>query len=498
VDGPRRDGLPAEFGLVLDPATRRLDDGTVLVGGAPLRLLRLTPAGARVVDGLAAGEPVGTGRGRRRLARRLLDAGLAQPRPTPSGPRPSGVTPAAWTAADVTVVVPAHATRADLDRTVAALGPVGAVIVVDDGSSPPLPAPTGAVLVRHDRPRGPAAARNAGWRRATTALIAFVDADCEPAPGWIEALLPHFADPTVAGVAPRIVARPATGAPAWLVAYEAQRSPLDRGGAEARVGPGGPVPYVPSATMVVRADVLGAAGGFDEALRFGEDVDLVWRLVEAGWTVRYEPAVTVSHPTRAGLGPWLRQRFDYGTSAAPLAARHTDAVTPLRVSVWSAAAWALAGLGRPVTGAALAAATTARLAPRLAGLEHPWREAARLAGRGHLAAGSASAEAVRRSWWPLALGLAVVWPRARPGVAAAFLVPALADPGAERAGIDRARWATVRVADDLAYGAGVWTGCLRARSAAALRPDLRNWPGRRPAIEDQTPTTDTNDTISPG
>jgi len=537
MNGPDHDEFPSAFGLVLDPATRRLDGGRVLVGGAPLRLLRLTPAGARVVDELATGEPVGPRPGRRRLARRLLDAGLAQPRPSPSR----------WTPADVTVVVPARAGASEVDTTTAALGPVGAVIVVDDGSSPPLPATAGALLIRHDRPLGPAAARNAGWRQAATALIAFVDADCEPEPGWLEALLPQFADPTVAGVAPRIVSRAALGAPAWLVDYESQRSPLDRGRHEARVRPGGPVPYVPSATLLVRTDALSAVGGFDERLRFGEDVDLVWRLVEAGWTLRYEPAVTVRHPTRSATTGWLCQRYQYGTSAAPLAARHGDAVTPLRVSVWSAAAWVLVGLGRPVAGTAVAAGTTALLAPRLVGLEHPWREAARLAGRGHLAAGPSLAEAVRRSWWPLALLLAVAWPRARPGVAAAFLLPPLADraarrprpgsddpapgpqtddptrrprpgsddptrrpgsddpaPGpqtddpARRPGTAPLKWVAARLADDLAYGTGVWVGCLRARSAAALRPDLRNWPGRRPAIEDQTPTTETNDTISPG
>src|SRR5581483_5898215 len=138
-------------------------------------------------------------------------------------------------------------------------------------------------------------------------------------------------------------------------------------------------------------------------LRFGEDVDFVWRLVESGATVRYEPGALAVHPPRASLRAWTMQRFDYGTSAAPLAARHGSAVAPLVVSRWSAAAWALIGLGAPAAGTALAAATTALLAERLEALDHPWTEAVRLAGRGHLFAGAQVADAVRRVWWPLAV-----------------------------------------------------------------------------------------------
>src|SRR5204863_1447520 len=42
-------------------------------------------------------------------------------------------------------------------------------------------------VLRHDRSRGPAAARNAGWRTARAPLVAFTDDDCRPSPGWLEA-----------------------------------------------------------------------------------------------------------------------------------------------------------------------------------------------------------------------------------------------------------------------------------------------------------------------
>ncbi len=81
----------------------------------------------------------------------------------------------------------------------------------------------------------------------------------------------HFDDPLVAIVAPRV--RSLLGRPQGLISrYLAARSPLDMGPREADVKPGGRVSYVPAATLVVRRSVL--EQGFDENLRYGEDVDL--------------------------------------------------------------------------------------------------------------------------------------------------------------------------------------------------------------------------------
>jgi len=469
--------LPADWGVVLDPGVRRIDGGSVLVGGSPLRLLRLTAAGARLIDRLVAGEPVPQSEGAQRLVRRLLDAGIAHPRPG----KPS------LTRADVTVVIPVRDRPHDLAVTLAAIGDAHAVVVVDDGSEGDAVAQVAddyaTTCARHDRARGPAAARNTGWQQATTTLIAFIDADCVPQPGWLEGLLAHFDDPCVAAVAPRVTSRIPTTLPDVLARYETAVPSLDRGPDQALARPRSRVPFVPTAALVVRREVLVRLGGFDEAMRVGEDVDFVWRLGENGWSVRYEPSVIVSHAARPTAGAWLRQRFDYGTSAAALAQRHGAAVAPLAVSPWSALAWGLAGLGAPLTGTAVAAGTTALLAPRLEGIEHPWAEAARLAGRGHLYAGLSVAGAVRRPWWPIAAAAALVSRRACAGVVAAVAIPAWLDWRRLRPQLDPVRWTALRLADDLAYGAGVWRGCLRARSVAALKPDLSSWPGRRSAVE---------------
>jgi mycofactocin system glycosyltransferase len=475
------ESLPGDWRVVLDPGVRRIDGGSVLVGGSPLRLLRLTEAGRKLIDRLIAGEPVPQSDGAQRLVRRLLDAGIAHPRPgRPSRSRD-----------DITIVIPVRDRPNDLATTLSAMGDAHQVIVVDDGSEgdavETVARDFSAVHLRHERTRGPAAARNTGWHEANTELVAFVDADCEPEDAWLDGLLPHFDDARVAAVAPRITSRIPSTLPSVLARYETAVPSLDRGPDEAIVRPRSRVPFVPTATLVVRRAALHALGGFDESMRVGEDVDFVWRLGESDWSVRYDPSVTVSHPARATAGDWLRQRFEYGSSAAALAQRHGTAVAPLAVSPWSAVAWGLVGLCAPVTGTAVAAGTTALLAPRLSGLDHPWQEAAQLAGRGHLYAGLSVAGAVRRPWWPFAAIAAIVSHRARIGVAAAVAVPALLEWRRLRPQLDPVRWTAVRLADDLAYGTGVWSGCLRARSFAALKPDLTSWPGRRPAV-DVTPT----------
>jgi mycofactocin system glycosyltransferase len=507
--------VPAGFRLRADPGSRLLADETVLVGGYPVRVLRLTASGARHVEGWWSGTPVPGNAKARALARRLLDTGIAHPAfddPSAAGGGPAadgsgagggpaadgsgaGGGPAADgsgaggepAASEVTVVVPVRDRHAELARCLAGLARASRVIVVDDGSSDPeavarIATEAGASVLRRPVNGGPAAARNTGLAAADTPLVAFLDSDCVPREGWLDALLPHFADPAVGAVAPRIV--PHENGRTWLARYEGASSTLDMGARPSIVRPGSRVPYVPGAALVVRKAAAGA--GFAEDMLVGEDVDFVWRLAAAGWRTRYEPAATMGHQHRVRLRGWLARRKDYGTSAAALELRHPGSVRPLYASPWTAAAWLAVVAGRPDAGAVVTGTAVALLARRLAqvtGEPWPWpaasaawRLAARQAGGGTVAAVRPLGSALSRTWWPLALPAALAVRRLRLPLAALVLTPPLLDWLDRRPPLDPARYVTARLLDDLGYSLGVWQGCAEHRTARPLLPLL---PGRR-------------------
>jgi len=462
--GPGNTVLPDGLRVVLDRRTRRVDDGQVLLGGAPPRMLTLAPAArALLVDG---GFAV-TGATSRALARRLLDVGIAHPAGGVGGPPP----------ADVTVVVPVKDRVDGLARLVAALPHgVGEVIVVDDGSADPaaIRAAAGtARVLRHERSRGASAARNTGLRAASTPLVALLDSDVVPEAGWLEPLLEAFADPAVGLVAPRIVAlAPVVG---WLGRYEAVHSSLDLGPDPALVVPRSRVAYVPSAAMLVRRDAAG--DGFDEAMHVAEDVDLVLRLHAGGWRLRYVPTSRVAHDHRTTLGQWWWRKAQYGTGAAPLALRFHGAVPPMVLSPTSAAVAVLALVARPwaVGAAAVVGGVAAERLSRKLTVRRPRATAAQLVGLGALGALSQTADAVTRHYWPVSLAACLVSRRARRTVAAVALAEGAVDWWRHRGRDERVRPdpATHLLAhrlDDLAYGAGLWWGAAAHRTTAPLRP----------------------------
>ncbi len=495
--------LPGGFAVVMDPGAKQLDEET-LFGGSPARVLRLSAAGRAALAELRAG-PVRSARAGV-LARKLTDAGLAHPRPPVLAARP-----------DVTVLIPVRDRAALLDRCLTALGGGYPVVVVDDGSADAagvaaVTAAHGATIIRRPASGGPGVARNTGLAAVRSELVAFLDSDCLPGPGWIEQLARHFADPAVAAVAPRMTA--AADGRGWAARYTTAACCLDLGPGEARVVPGSPVSYVPTAALLVRRDAvlfrgggppgppaIGRPGGdtpaarpaspadareagdqqtfpFDPALRWGEDVNLVWRLHAAGWRVRYDPSVQVSHHEPATWPALLARRFRYGTSAAPLAARHPGQVPPLVLYPWPALAVTGLVTGRPAVAAV--GFTGAVLAMRRA------LHRAGLPARGTV---PAMADAVRQTWlgtgrYACQFGLPVLaaallapgrggpgrrWAR-RAGAASLLLGPPLTAWAGRRRQLGPVRYVLGQLADDVAYGAGVWTGALRARRLAAVRP----------------------------
>ena len=317
---------------------------------------------------------------------------------------------------------------------------------------------------------------------------------------WLTPLLAHFNDPLVAAVAPRVVPIP-PASPSSLSRYEAVRSSLDCGAAAGLVRPLSRIPYVPSAALLVRREAAGTEL-FDPLLRGGEDVDLVWRLIDAGWDVRYEPESVVRHDGPIRIRPWLTRRAFYGTTAAPLSVRHTTALSPLQTSAWSAGVWALLLARKPLLATGVLATSIAVLAHRLSGLvDEPVKEATQIAGGGTFRSALPALGGLARAWSP-ALVLCLFWRHTRRAAAVALLAPGFDDWRSSRGELDPIRFTALHAADDVAYGAGVWLGCLRERTLAPLVPriafrariwsnqSLRAQLGGAPDQADQSGTTE--------
>ncbi|MGA8332389.1 MAG: mycofactocin biosynthesis glycosyltransferase MftF [Mycobacterium sp.] len=464
--------LPDGFAVQVDRRVRVLNQGSALLGGSPTRLLRLAPAAQDLIaDGrLKVSDAVSA-----ELARTLLDATVAHPRPA-GGPSHR----------DVTVVIPVRDNAIGLRRLVLALRGLR-IVVVDDGSATPIKqedfagAHSNIDVVRHTQSRGPAAARNTGLAACNTGFVAFMDSDVVPRRGWLEALLGHFCDPAVALVAPRIVGFAQTD---HLVArYEAVRSSLDLGQREAPVIPYTSVSYVPSAAIICRISALRDIGGFDETLRSGEDVDLCWRLVEAGARLRYEPIAQVAHDHRTELRGWVARKAFYGGSAAPLSIRHPDKIAPLMISGWALTAWILMAIGSTfgyLASLFVAALTGRRIAKAMQGPDTQVWDVLAVAARSLWSAAMQLASAICRHYWPLALLAALAFRKCRRVVVVAAVVDGVVDWATRRQSADveskpigLLTYLLLKRVDDLAYGLGLWYGVVRERNIGPLKPQIR-------------------------
>jgi hypothetical protein len=202
----------------------------------------------------------------------------------------------------------------------------------------------------------------------------------------------------------------------------------------------------------------------------GEDVDFVWSLHARGWRIRYEPAARVAHEHRTTFAAWLRRRFEYGLSAAPLARRHPRSLAPVAVPLWSAAVWAMVLAARPRAGLAVIAVVWVRLRRRLSGIPGSSAVAIRVVASGTAGAGALLAGAVTRAWLPPVGIIALRCAAARRWLLAAWLVPSAGEWLRRRPALDPCRYALARLLDDAAYCFGVWVGCARERALDALIP----------------------------
>jgi glycosyltransferase involved in cell wall biosynthesis len=216
-----------------------------------------------------------------------------------------------------------------------------AVLIVDSGSTEAARADLHAIacehrdvrLIRIDEP-GVSAARNAGAAAAGTEYIAYIDDDAIPAEDWIAAILHVLTErddkPVV--IAGRILPKWEAPLPAWwppslrgvlsIIEHEG------RGEFRTAELPPKLEPY--ACNMIVHVQSLLDAGGFRTAIgRIGgallsdEEVQLAWRLQDAGRSVRYDSRIVVFHQIQATrLNPgWLLRRLYWQGASTVLTRR---------------------------------------------------------------------------------------------------------------------------------------------------------------------------------
>jgi ABC-type multidrug transport system fused ATPase/permease subunit/GT2 family glycosyltransferase len=215
------------------------------------------------------------------------------------------------------------------------------VIVVNDGSADDTTAIIDAHDVQHVRTPGVglSAARNLGLETATGEIVAYLDDDAFPDPHWLRYLAFAFADGRFAAVGGPNLSPPGDGVVADCVAN----------------APGGPVhvlltdevaEHIPGCNMAFRRSALRAVGGFDPRFRTaGDDVDICWRLQDAGEQVGFHAGAVVWHHRRASIRGFWHQQRGYGRAEALLEAKWPERYNAAGHVNWAGRIYGPGGVG---------------------------------------------------------------------------------------------------------------------------------------------------------
>jgi glycosyltransferase involved in cell wall biosynthesis len=175
------------------------------------------------------------------------------------------------------------------------------LIVTDNGSTDRTSAVVQEYAAACDRPvrlvyeprRGLSYARNAGWRSAKSAIVAYIDDDCYPAEDHLDAIFACFStDPALGFVGGRILLHdPNDRRITVQESLERLSFPPD-----SFLQPG----MIQGANFALRKAALAQVGGFDPwfgsgSLFAAEDVELLARISAAGWNGAYDPKPLVYH-----------------------------------------------------------------------------------------------------------------------------------------------------------------------------------------------------------
>lgn len=231
------------------------------------------------------------------------------------------------------------------------------VVIVDDGSRDR----TAEIamefpqfrLIRQPN-KGLSVARNVGLHAAHGEIVAYTDSDCVVDPDWLTLMVRAIVEDSLDGC----------GGPNY--------APHEEGRIEACVAasPGAPchvltaddrAEHLAGCNMAFSKPALVALGGFDpQFTAAGDDVDMCWRLLDAGYRLGYCPSAFVWHFRRNTIRAYYGQQRGYGRAEAMLYLKYPERFNALGQIKWRGIIPGLAatvpGAGRPRIGWTHAAA----------------------------------------------------------------------------------------------------------------------------------------------
>lgn len=172
-------------------------------------------------------------------------------------------------------------------------------------------------LIRQSH-QGAAVARNTGAQKARADIVLFLDADCVPERTWLERMTQALRQRNVAGVSGVVRTRQTGLIPRFIQAeYDARYK---------RIAQKPYIDFVSSGTAGYHRQAFAAVGGFATVLGGAEDVDLSFRLCDAGYRLVFKPRAVVYHSHPESLLAYARRKFIYGYWRSRVYQRHPQKV----------------------------------------------------------------------------------------------------------------------------------------------------------------------------
>lgn len=156
-------------------------------------------------------------------------------------------------------------------------------------------------------------ARNLGVKESTGDIVFFLDSDCHAELQWIEKILPHFADPQIAGVTGQTRLWNTDSGVARFLACVGNRVDMPTRHVYVEIAP--------TMNLAVRREVVFEVGGFDETLHRGEDTELTFKVAQQ-YKILYEPEAVIWFQGSPTLRTATRKCFHHFIGVGQLFAKH--------------------------------------------------------------------------------------------------------------------------------------------------------------------------------